>query len=194
MGVRCSWSNLCTHVHFYMHPLTHILINSSTLCPFFSSLMPTLWLQFSSAERRKVLQSRGNRYMTTVILCSVITQNLHCWVGFLHWFLQKYLLQQEHRCKAKFCGSAFSVHWFQNNNQFHTVQCFNTFIQRLTSTQTGTCAYSVLFPSVFLFPCSKKPKDSQSNCSQICSQLLAADCPNKSHSSLATLKYLSPSQ
>lgn len=96
--------------------------------------------------------------ITTTILCSIITQNLHCWVGSLHWFLQKYLLQQEHRCKAKFWGSAFSMHWFQNNNQFHTVRCFNTFTHRHTSTQTGTCTYSVLFPSLFLFLCSKNPK------------------------------------
>lgn len=146
MWVRCSWSYLCTHVHFHTQPLAHTLISSSVFCPSSSFLMPTLWLQFSPVNKGSSYKAGGNRYVTTIIPCSIITQNLHCWVGSLHWFLQKYLLQQEYRCKAKFWGSVFSVHWFQNNNQFQTVQCFNTFIQRRTSMQT------VPLPTVFFFP------------------------------------------
>lgn len=168
-----SQTNLCTHVRFYVHPLTHVLTNSSTHCPFRSPLVPTL-CDCSSALWRGGSSNRagGNRYMTTIILCSIITQNLHCWVGRLHWFLQKYLLQREHRCEAKFWDSAFSVHWFQNNNKFRRVHCFNTFIQRHTSTDRHLCL-QCSFPLSISLPLFKKPKDSQSNCSQI---LLSATC------------------
>lgn len=171
MWVRCSRSNLCTHVH-YLHtqPLAHTLISSSSMfCPSSSSLMPTLWLQFSPVKKKKLLQSRGESIRDNYNSLSIITQNLHCWVGCLHWFLQKNIYCRRNTgVRLSFWGSVFSAHWFQNNNQFHTEQSFNTFIQRHISTQT------MPLPTAFFS--------------------LSSSLPLFKNPSLAALKYLSQPQ
>lgn len=76
----CAFSHAAPrpHIDQQQHVLSFLqFLNANTDCS-------------SALENRgSSYKAGGNQYVTTIILCSIITQNLHCWVGSLHWFLQK---------------------------------------------------------------------------------------------------------